>query len=144
MLKSKINKILVPFDGSKNSKRGLEMAISMARQCNATISGIYSIYAPPNSEFGGVESVEKRLSKKVNQFMGEAKILAAKNGVVFKIKILRGNTGYNIVKTAHSKKEKFDLVVIGSRVHGVIKEMFLGSVSNYVAHSSKIPVLVVK
>ena len=144
MLKEKINKILVPLDGSKNSKRGLEMAIAMARQCNAIVTGVYSIYAPPHSEFRGVGSVEKSLNEEVNQFMEEAKILAAKNGIVFKSKVLRGNVGYNIIKTAHSKKENFDLLVIGSRGRGAIKEMFLGSVSNYVVHSSKIPVLVVK
>ena len=143
-MNTKINKILVPLDGSKNSKRGLEMAISMARQCNATITGIYSIYAPSHSEFGGVGSVEKSLNEEVNYFMEEAKMLAAKNGIVFKSKVLRGNIGYNIIKTAHSKKEKFDLLVIGSRGQGAIKEMFLGSISNYVVHSSNIPVLIVK
>ncbi|MFB5645971.1 MAG: universal stress protein, partial [Nitrosopumilaceae archaeon] len=32
-----IKKILVPLDGSKNSERGLDMAMSMARQCGATL-----------------------------------------------------------------------------------------------------------
>ncbi|MBA4436755.1 MAG: universal stress protein, partial [Nitrosopumilaceae archaeon] len=40
MIKKKISKILVPLDGSKNSQRGLEMAISLARQCGATITGV--------------------------------------------------------------------------------------------------------
>ena len=144
MIKNQIKKILVPLDGSKNSQRGLEMAISIARNCNSIITGIYSIYAPPHSEFKGVGSVEKSLNKEVKKIMDAAKLLAAQNGIVFKPKIIRGNTGYNIVKTAHSKKEKFNLIVIGSRGRGSIKEMFFGSVSNYVIHSSKIPVLIVK
>ena len=143
MIKNKIKKILVPLDGSKNSKRGLEMAISIARQCGATLTGMFSIYAPPHSEFRGVGSVEKRLTEEVNRFMEDAKSLAAQNGIVFKTKIIRGDTGYNIIKTAHGK-ERFDLVVIGSRGRGSIKEVFFGSVSNYVIHASKIPVLVVK
>ncbi len=80
----------------------------------------------------------------VKKIMNNAKVFAAQNGIVFKAKIIRGNTGYNIVKIAHGKKEKFNLVVIGSRGRGSIKEMFFGSVSNYVIHSCKIPVLVVK
>lgn len=144
MIKNQIKKILVPLDGSKNSQRGLDLAISIARNCGSIITGIYSIYAPPHSEFKGVGSVEKSLNKEVKKIMDDAKLLAAQNGIVFKPKIIRGNTGYNIVKIAHSKKEKFDLIVIGSRGRGSIKEMFFGSVSNYVIHSSKIPVLVVK
>jgi nucleotide-binding universal stress UspA family protein len=34
--------------------------------------------------------------------------------------------------------------VIGSRGMGAVKEIFLGSVSNYVLHKSKKPVLIVK
>jgi nucleotide-binding universal stress UspA family protein len=48
------------------------------------------------------------------------------------------------VKIAHNKKDKFDLIVMGSRGRGAVKELFLGSVSNYVVHTSNIPVLLVK
>ena len=143
MIKKKISKILVPLDGSKNSFRGLEMAITLARQCGAIITGAYSIYAPPHSEFRGVGSVEKALNVQVKKFMEEAKTLAAKNGIVFNVKFARGDIGYNIIKHAHGK-ENFDMVVIGSRGRSSTKEMFFGSVSNYVIHTSKIPVVVVK
>ena len=143
MIKKKISKILVPLDGSKNSVRGLEMAITLARNCNATITGFYSIYAPPHSEFKGVGSVEKALNVQVKKFMEEAKVLAAKNGIVFNEKIARGEIGYNIIKLAHGKKN-FDMIVIGSRGRSSTKEMFFGSVSNYVIHTSKIPVVIVK
>ena len=144
MIKKKVTKILVPLDGSKNSSRGLEMAISMARQFGATITGVYSIYAPPHSEFRGVGSVEKSLNNEIKKIMDNSKLLSAQNGIVFKKKLMRGDIGYNIIKLAHSKKEKFNLIVIGNRGRGSIKEMFFGSVSHYVIHASKIPVLLVK
>jgi len=143
VIKKKISKILVPLDGSKNSARGLEMAIVLARQCGATITGVYSIYAPPHSEFRGVGSVEKALNREVKKIMEESKVLAAQNGIVFKEKIMRGEVGYNIIKLAR-EKNKFDMIVIGSRGRSSAKEMFFGSVSNYVIHTAKIPVLVVK
>lgn len=143
MLKKKISKILVPLDGSKNSFRGLETAIILARHCGAIITGIYSIYAPPHSEFRGVGSVEKSHSKEIKKFMAKAKLLAAQNGIVFKEKMMRGEIGYNIIKIAHGK-DNFDMIVIGSRGRSSAKEMFFGSVSNYVIHTSKIPVVVVK
>ena len=120
------------------------MAISVARQFGATITGVYSIYAPPHSEFRGVGSVEKSFNKEIKKIMNDAKLLSAQNGIVFKEKLMRGDIGYNIIKLAHNKKEKFNLIVIGNRGRGSIKGMFFGSVSNYVIHASKIPVLLVK
>lgn len=143
MIKKKISKILVPLDGSKNSIRGLETAITLARNCGATITGFYSIYAPSHSEFKGVGSVEKSLNKEVKKFMEEAKTLAAQNGIVFKEKMARGEIGYNIIKASHGKT-KFDMIVMGSRGRSNTKEIFFGSVSNYVIHTSKIPVVIVK
>ncbi len=143
MIKKKISRILVPLDGSKNSIRGLETAIGLARSCGATITGVYAIYAPPHSEFRGVGSVEKAMNVQIKKIMEDAKILAAKNGIVFNKKIVRGEIGYNIIKQAH-EKNRFDMIVIGSRGRSSTKEMFFGSVSNYVIHTSKIPVLIVK
>ena len=143
MIKKEISKILVPLDGSKNSVRGMEMAITLAKQCGATITGVYSIYAPPHSEFRGVGSVEKVFNSKIKEFMVDAKTLVEKNGIKFKERLMRGDIGYNIVKFAHGK-EKFDMIVMGSRGRSSTKEVFFGSVSNYVIHTSKIPVLIVK
>jgi nucleotide-binding universal stress UspA family protein len=53
-----------------------------------------------------------------------------------------GNPDNDIV--AYSKILKPDLIVIGSRGLGGVKEAFLGSVSNHVMHKSLMPVLIVK
>ena len=144
MISSKIKKILVPLDGSKNSFRGLDTAIALARQCGASIVGIYAIYTPPYSEFRGVGSVSEKLQKEVKKIMNSAKTKAAQNGILFRERIVHGNVGYNIVSYAHNKKNHIDLIVIGSRGGGAAKEMFFGSTSNYVIHTSKKPILVVK
>ena len=90
MIKKKISKIFVPLDGSKNSIRGLETAITLARNCSATITGFYSINAQPHSEFKGVASVAKSFNEEIKKFMEEAKTLAAQNGIVFTDKIAKG------------------------------------------------------
>ncbi|WP_299290727.1 universal stress protein [Nitrosopumilus sp.] len=143
MIKKKISKILVPLDGSKNSQRGLEMAITLARQCGATITGVYSINVQPRSEFRSVAAVTDKMNKEIEKMLSAAKVLAAQNGIVFKEKKMRGDVGYNIVKVAQGK-DKFDMIVMGSRGRSAAKEMFFGSVSNYVIHAAKIPVVIVK
>ncbi len=143
MIQQKITRIFVPLDGSKNSQRGLETAITLARNCGATITGFYSINAQPHSEFKGSPSVEKSLYEEVEKIMEKAKTLSAQNGIVFKDKIALGEIGYNIIKATHGKT-KYDMIVMGSRGRSIKKEIFFGSVSNYVIHTSKIPVLIVK
>ena len=139
----KVSKILVPLDGSKNSVRGLEMAITLARQCGAALTGAYSVNTRSRSEFGGARSVEKEVGDEVKKILGEARALAEKHGVRFSEKMMRGDVGYNIVKLAQGK-DNFDMIVMGSRGRSSAKQMFFGSTSNYVIHASKIPVVVVK
>ena len=142
MIKNKIKKILVPIDGSPNSLRGLDEAIIFARNCQATIIGLNVINVPPGIvlnkkklEFGSIKSVEL--------LMDAAKTKAARHGVEFHYKIIKGaDPGFDIVR--FSKGHRVDLIVIGARGLSAIKETFLGSVSNYVLHKSKVPVLIIK
>ena len=117
--------------------------LALARRCEAIIVGICVIYAPSRTEFGKGMAVEKDSYEKV-KFMNDAKTLAAQNGIVFDEKISYGNVGYNIVKFAHNKNNKIDMIVIASRGRGTVKEIFFGSVSHYVLHASNLPILVVK
>jgi len=142
----KIKKILVPLDGSKNSLRGLDEAISLARQCHATITAIYAKHYPPAfvTDPLGFIGIDKAL-KSEEKILDPVKTKAAKHGILLISKIIgSGDPGYDIVRFAHSGKNKFDLIVIGARGRGMAKDLFFGSVSNYVVHKSKIPVLVVK
>jgi nucleotide-binding universal stress UspA family protein len=141
MVRTKIRRILVPLDGSKNSYRGLDTAIYLARQCGATLTGLFVMSIYPKS-FVPITYDKKYLIKAAREFMETAKKRAAQNGIVFVGKTAIGNESSEIVD--FSTKNKFDIIVIGARGLGSVKEVFLGSVSNAVVHKSKIPVLVVK
>jgi nucleotide-binding universal stress UspA family protein len=141
MVRTKIRRILVPLDGSKNSYRGLDTAIYLARQCGATLTGLFVMSIYPKS-FVPITYDKKYLMKAAREFMESAKKRAAQNGIVFVGKTAIGNESSEIV--AFATKNKFDIIVIGARGLGSVKEVFLGSVSNAVVHKSKIPVLVVK
>ena len=82
-MSAKIKKILVPLDGSKNSIRGLDAAIHMARQCQATITGLYvvGITRPKTNE--PITSLEKILLDHAQKIMKKGKLKAARQGVLF-------------------------------------------------------------
>ena len=130
------------MDGSSNSFRGLDTAINMARQCHATITGLYvaEIVRPRTSD--PITPLEKILLEHAQKIMKKAKLKAAQQGILFFDRVSYGDEEKRIVDIA--EKKNFDLIVIGSRGMGAAKEIFLGSTSNYVLHKSKKPVLIVK
>jgi nucleotide-binding universal stress UspA family protein len=137
-----LKSILVALDGSKTSSKALDQAIYLARQSQATITGIFVIplfsvnVAKPASKMGQI------FAEGGKKLLAEAKTRCAKNGVLFSDKILCGNEGFKLVSFAKNKKA--DMIIMGSRGRSNIKEYFLGSVSHYVVHKSPIPVLIVK
>jgi nucleotide-binding universal stress UspA family protein len=138
----KIKKILVPLDGSKNSMRGLDEGIYLARQCQATITGLYVVpLAKPKTD-SQISYVEKYLLNNAAKFMSKAKKRAAQNGILFEDQLVYGDEGSKITNFASNKS--YDIIIMGSRGMSSLKEAFLGSTSNYVLHKSKIPVLIVK
>jgi nucleotide-binding universal stress UspA family protein len=137
-----LNRILVPLDGSKNSIRALDFAIELARNSRGIITGIFVLERTPDVDFRRIGSIEKYMLKEAKEFLEAGKIRSAKKAIVFKDKIAFGDPGYTIVNFA--KKNKYRIIVMGSRGRGHVKEALLGSVSNYVVHKSTLPVLLVK
>ena len=137
-----IKNILVPIDGSKNSFKALTKAIYLAKKCDALITALYVLrVAYDNPDLVYVTQTQNEL-KKVEKFLNTAKNQVTKNSVSFKKKILFGHEAKRIIDFA--QKQRFDLIVMGARGRGVMKQMFLGSVSNTVVHNSKVPVLIIK
>jgi len=147
MINQKIKKILVLMDGSKNSQRGLDCAITIARNSHATITGLhaisfYSMGFQPFFTINMRSPIEKVFEKEAKQFLEQAEIKCGKNGIIFTGKIIHGSEGSSIV--SYIQNHDFDLIVIGSRGRTSAREVFLGSVSNYVLHRTKKPVMIVK
>ncbi len=139
---AEIKNILVPIDGSPNSLRGLDKAVSIAKSCGATITGLYVFHLPLIAGLKFTKSMENQAKAKGQKIISNAQQKAEKKGVPFKWRTSGGKPGDVIVNV--SKGVKADMIVIGARGLGATKEKFLGSTSNQVMHKSQIPVLVVK
>lgn len=142
MVRMHIKKILVPLDGSKSSFKGLDEAIYLARQCNATITGLHIVPIYPKKLGDLVSPLKISAFDDAKKLMDKAEVICAQNGILFHKKITMGDTKSDI--SVFAKQNKFDMIILGARGLGSVKELFLGSVSNAVVHKSKVPVLVVK
>jgi nucleotide-binding universal stress UspA family protein len=91
MLKNRFKKILVPLDGSLNSIRGLNEAISLARLSSSQLLGVHVLPIYPKNLLGVFDTYVRYQGKLANQFLEKAKTSAARHGIDFEHKILFGN-----------------------------------------------------
>ncbi len=143
MLQNRFKKILVPLDGSKNSIRGLNEAISLARESKGVITGVYVMQSFSPKVAQVLKSYRAKLSDDAQKIMSHARTSAARHGLDF---IEQVTASTDIVKTitGYAKKNKFDVIVMGSRGSGAPEAPYLGSVANGVINITRVPVLVVK
>jgi nucleotide-binding universal stress UspA family protein len=87
-LKNRFKKILVALDGSENSRRGMNEAISLARQADWTITGIHVLHGGLSELKNTFTHYREYLLEKARKFMSNAKISTARHGIDFKEKIV--------------------------------------------------------
>ena len=75
--------------------------------------------------------------------MESAKTSAARHGIEFNEKIASSRNSVDTI-VGFARKNKFDVIVIGSRGLGSPKANYIGSVAHGIVNNSKLPVLVVK
>ena len=139
-------RIMVCLDGSKNSLRGLDKAISFAKESNAVIIGVHS-----DTSFSAFSAVrapilpKKKWTNEVRGIMSVAQKKVEKNKINFEGIVIGGHSsGIDLTTFANNPKNKIDQIVIGSRGMGFPKEIFFGSTSNFILHKAKAPVTIVK
>ena len=140
MMAKVFGNILVPFDGSQNSKRALAKAFSLAELTDATITLVQVIsYHKAMAKI--VEPYKESIINHAKKIFNEIERDASRRDIILKEKILYGNPSEEILN--FMKNKKFDIVIMGRRGVTKITGPSLGSVSNALVQNSKIPVLVV-
>jgi nucleotide-binding universal stress UspA family protein len=139
------SKILAPIDGSENSKRAFSYASYLSKNLKGEITILHVADAPPTVYLQSQKVLDELLekySKAREKVFDEYQELAERESIKIKTKVIFGNPGQEIVK--FSLKDEFDVIIIGNRGIGHLKEMIVGSVSSTVIHDAKCPVLLVK
>ena len=124
----RIQKILVPVDGSVNGCKAVDEAIFFAEKCKADLDFVY-VASNINKDIPS-HIVFDRIWEKLPD-----DIKASKH-------VETGNIPKAIMRVA--AEEHSDLIIMGSRGLGLFKGALIGSVSQKVVEESPIPVMVIK
>lgn len=125
---SKINKILVPVDGSDNACKAVDQAIDLAAKSGASLDFVY--VSSHINEHIPSDIVFDRIWEKLPEGVSATKHVET------------GSRPKAIIKVAGEVNS--DVIIMGSRGLGIFKGALIGSVSQKVIEDSPIPVMVVK
>lgn len=139
-------KILVAVDGSEISLRAVKFVISLNRELAKPARVTLLAVDPP--PFPGVESrIGSEATRQLHDESLERCLKDARRSLSrAKLELIeRGEVG-DIAETilAVARKDKADLIVLGSHGRGAVKGILLGSVSSKVIAQGDIPVTIVR
>mgnify|MGYP000026450987 CR=1 FL=1 len=135
-------KILVPLDGSKYSEKVLEQACKISNVFESELILVYVVEKSIPINLLDRKEYLEMLEKFGNNTIDKANNILLKNRITGKTLLKKGNIVNEIEKII--KKEKCDLVIVGSRGLGSVTRLLLGSVSSKLAQSSSCSVLIIK
>ena len=130
--------IVVGIDGSRHSKKALEWAVREGKLRDAIVRAI--CVALPGSEDAfdwTVDDAMDQSKRTVHDAVESATSLEPT--VVVRGEVLVGS----VAETLTAASEVADLLVVGARGRGALKEFVLGSVSRSCLHKARCPVVVV-
>ena len=140
-----MHRILVATDGSEPADEAVAFGIELAAEQKAELIFVHVVPAfdlAPVSGFAIGGAFPHEPTQEDTALLEEAAAAAAEHGVVATTALLTGDTIDEIV--AYADSHAVDLIVVGSRGHGSIASVLLGSVSRGVLHETRRPVLVVQ
>lgn len=137
------SKILVAYDGSNLSKKALAKAIEIVQQ-----EAAHDTQAPQLHVIHGVQDVSYAMGTTItiDPKISESVIQEARDAVPASVDaryIIQNGSPANAILD-YADANGVDLIIMGSRGLGAIREFFLGSVSHNVVQNAKVPVLIVK
>lgn len=139
-------KVLLAVDGSKHTKKMLAYLST-----HDGLLGAKPSYVVLNVQLPIPPRAARAVGKEIVQSYHHAESESVLNPVCkfldmhdasYKVKTTVGHPADEVLKAA--EKEKVDLIVMGSRGHGGIKSMLLGSVAQKVLAHAEVPVMVVR
>jgi len=134
--------MLIPYDGSKEAKRGATHGIELAAELGSTIHGLYVIDTgghatlPLETAWNGISEIlheEGRLALEEIERLSDS--------VPVETTVERGKPSVEIVE--YARTHGCDTIVMGTHGRGGINRLLLGSVAEQVVRSAPVPVVTI-
>lgn len=147
-------RIVLAVDGSAPSERAVEVCADLAAALGAEVTVIHVLVdpvmvVPPVAPTEAMvtpplltEEALREAEAAAQEILGRALSALRAKGVAAAARRARGPVGQRVVEAA--KEVGADLIVLGSRGHGRLEELLLGSVSDAVARHAPCSVLIVR
>jgi len=143
-------RILVAFDGSKDSQKAMNLACSLALKFGSELTVVHVFSSPsvgygatsgmPVPDYKVLEDAKKAVAKEV---LSKGLQLAAQEGVEAKGELIEAPSVVEaLVEFAADKKA--DLIVTGTRGMTGFKKLILGSVSSGLVNHAHCPVMIAR
>lgn len=134
--------MLIPYDGSKEAKKGAEHGIQLAAELGSTVHGLYVIDLPGVPRAMALRDDEEKMRREYREY-GETELahlgdIAESHGVSYESYIRTGSPSDEVVDFAD--EEEMDVIVMGSAYRGKLGNL-LGGTTDRVVRSSKVPVI---
>jgi nucleotide-binding universal stress UspA family protein len=137
-------RIVVGVDGSDGSRAALEWAVEEARVRGAEVDAVHAWSYPPLTYMTGLSPPPAFdpdvMATAAGEVLNEACAAVDAAGVRINRIITEGAAAHRLVQVARGAA----LLVVGSRGHGGVAELLLGSVSHHCVHHAPCPVVVVR
>lgn len=129
-------------DGSKYSEKAIRLACELARNYDSKLTLIHIVDRTRKSDILAGNEYTQILRKYAKETLKKAQNIAKKEGFDVKTVTKEGNIANEVI--SFSKRDKTDLIVVGSKGLGAVLKFLLGSVSSKIANHSLCSVLIVK
>jgi nucleotide-binding universal stress UspA family protein len=139
----KIERVLVPVDGSDSSRNAALYAAQLVNARNPTLYLLH-VWEPINLTIGGKKAEELRQEERAKalQLLEEYKAMLAPCGLQVELVAKSGRADYEILNT--QEELDCDLIVLGSRGLSELESMIMGSTVSGVLEEATCPVLVTR
>ncbi|MBU3621798.1 universal stress protein [Polynucleobacter sp. CS-Odin-A6] len=140
-------KILLPIDGSKSALNAAKYVGKLAKElrskCAVTLISVHDdIGLGHVKQFVATNVINDYLCEVSEKELKPAQKALDTAGVKHTTVIRRGNVAQEILMLAN--KEKFDLIVMGSKGRTGIMDAIMGSIAQKISNAAKQPVLLIK
>lgn len=136
-------KILVATDGSECSRKAVEQAIRLAKECGASLVAVTASDFYPNYMFPeGVVDLSQLIEQNSREILSNVQQLAVAAEVPCITKSASDKSPLKAI-TSIAEEEACDLLVMGSHGRSGFVAMVLGSVTQKVLAHAKIAVMVI-